>query len=47
MLLWKRDWHWLSITPKLQFQWRKQRSNLPSLYNYQNKSINLIFEKSF
>ncbi|MFU2089298.1 surface lipoprotein assembly modifier [Avibacterium avium] len=46
-LLWKRDWHWLGITPKLQFQWRKQHSNLPSLYNYQNRSINVIFEKSF
>lgn len=47
ILLWKRDWHWLGITPKLQFQWRKQHSNLPSLYNYQNKSINVIFEKNF
>lgn len=47
LTLWKRDWHWLGITPKLQFSWKNQKSNLPTLYAYQEKDVRLVFEKSF
>ncbi|OOF56017.1 surface lipoprotein assembly modifier [Rodentibacter myodis] len=45
--LWKRDWHVLGITPKLQFSYRKQKSNIPTIYSYDRKNVNLIFEKTF
>ncbi|NBI43647.1 DUF560 domain-containing protein [[Haemophilus] felis] len=47
LTLWKRDWYWWKITPKLQFTWKKQQSNLPEMYSYQEKNIYLIFEKRF
>ncbi|KAE9531717.1 hypothetical protein A1D25_09755 [Ursidibacter arcticus] len=47
LTLWKRDWHLFGITPKLQFSWRKNRSNLSTLYSYTDKNINLIFETRF
>lgn len=47
LTLWKRDWHVWGITPKLQFSWRKNDSNLPTLYSYKRKNVNLIFEKTF
>lgn len=47
LTLWKRDWHIWGITPKLHFSWKKQDSNLPSLYSYSQKNVNLIFEKTF
>ncbi len=45
--LWKRDWSVWGITPKLYLSWRKQDSNIPSLYSYTKKDVNVIFEKSF
>ena len=45
--LWKRDWQLFGITPKLNFQWKKQRSNFPSLYSYHDQQIYVLFEKSF
>ncbi|MCW9697943.1 porin family protein [Avibacterium sp. 20-129] len=47
LMLWKRDWHLWGITPKLQLSWKKQVSNIPSMYSYQSKNINLLFDKSF
>lgn len=47
LTLWKRDWHLWGITPKLHFSWKKQDSNLPSMYSYSQKNANLIFEKTF
>lgn len=47
LTLWKRDWHLFGITPKLQLSWKKHDSNLPTLYAYTDKSINVIFEKQF
>ncbi|WP_115306342.1 surface lipoprotein assembly modifier [Pasteurella testudinis] len=47
LTLWKRDWHLWGITPKLHFNWKKQDSNLPSMYSYAQKNVNLIFEKTF
>lgn len=37
--IWKRDWHLWGITPKLSFVWKKQRSNLKTLYSYCIKPI--------
>ncbi|QLB19959.1 hypothetical protein A6B41_03865 [Mannheimia granulomatis] len=45
--IWKRDWHLWGITPKLSFVWKKQRSNLKTLYSYYDQQLNLLFEKSF
>lgn len=47
LTLWKRDWHVLGITPKLQFSYRKQNSSIPTMYAYDRKNVNLIFEKAF
>ncbi|MGX2969817.1 surface lipoprotein assembly modifier [Ursidibacter sp. B-7004-1] len=47
LILWKRDWHLFGITPKLQLSWRKHDSNLPTLYSYTDKNINVIFETRF
>ncbi len=47
LTLWKRDWDILGITPKLYFNWHRQKSNIPSLYSYDKKNVNIIFEKSF
>ncbi|OBX03177.1 hypothetical protein QV06_10010 [Gallibacterium genomosp. 3] len=47
LTLWKRDWHFWGITPKLKFSWKKQDSNIPSMYTYTDKNINLVFEKTF
>ncbi|PRM07951.1 TPR repeat-containing protein precursor [Haemophilus influenzae] len=47
LTLWKQDWHLWNITPKLQLTWRKRKSNLPDLYSYQEKNVNVIFEKTF
>ena len=45
--LWKRDWHLWCITPKVVFSWKKQDSNIPEMYSYTQKNVNLIFEKTF
>ncbi|RDE97054.1 DUF560 domain-containing protein [Aggregatibacter aphrophilus] len=47
ILLWKRDWHIWGITPKLQFIWKKQHSNIPQMYSYTQKNFNLVFERTF
>ncbi|WP_455483033.1 surface lipoprotein assembly modifier [Haemophilus parahaemolyticus] len=47
LTLWKRDWHLMGITPKLQFSWRKQNSNIPEMYSYTQKNVNMVFEKIF
>ena len=45
--LWKRDWNILGITPKLQFSWKKQKSNFDSLYSYIDRNVNILIEKDF
>ena len=45
--LWKRDWHIWGITPKPQLSWRKQDSNIPEMYSYTQKNVNILFEKTF
>ena len=45
--LWKRDWHIWGITPKVVFSWRKQNSNIPEMYSYTQRNLNIVFEKTF
>lgn len=45
--VWKRDWHLWGITPKLNLEWRKQKSNLDTLYSYKMHNVTLAFEKTF
>lgn len=45
--VWKRDWHLWGITPKLNLEWRKQKSNLDTLYSYKMHNVTLTFEKTF
>lgn len=47
LILWKRDWYVWNITPKLQFSWKKQQSNIAQMYSFQEKNVFLIFEKRF
>lgn len=47
LTLWKRDWHWHGLTPKLQFSHNNHRSNLPTLYAYIDNNVNLILESRF
>ncbi|WKT00895.1 surface lipoprotein assembly modifier [Gallibacterium salpingitidis] len=47
LMLWKRDWYFWGITPKVRFSWKKQDSNIPSMYAYTDKNVNLVFEKTF
>lgn len=34
-------------SPKLSFLWKKQQSNLASLYAYKDKQITIVLEKNF
>ncbi|QIW15564.1 hypothetical protein A4G20_04085 [Pasteurellaceae bacterium RH1A] len=45
--LWKRDWHYWGITPKLGFMWKQQQSNFDTLYSYTDKSFNLFLKNRF
>ncbi len=47
LTLWKRDWQFFGITPKLNFSFKKQNSNLPDVYSYDKAHANLVFEKTF
>ncbi len=45
--LWKRDWHIWGITPRLNYQYKKVDSNIPSMYSTHKNQVYLSFEKSF
>ena len=45
--LWKLDWYLFGITPKINLSWKKQDSNLDTLYSYSEKEVRLILEKNF
>ncbi len=47
LTVWKRDWHLFGLTPKVRFFWRKHDSNLPSLYSYTNKGVQVLVEAQF
>ncbi len=45
--VWKQNWHFWGITPKLSFSLNKVSSNLDELYSYDKKRVFLNFEKTF
>lgn len=45
--LWKRDWQVFGLTPKLHFFWKKQDSNLNTLYSYSEHGVRLVIERDF
>lgn len=45
--LWKQDWHFWGVTPKLSWNWQKVKSNLPDLYSFDKQRVYLNFEKTF
>lgn len=45
--IWKRDWHWEGITPKISLSWKKQKSNLNTLYSYKDNQATILLEKTF
>ncbi|HHF5493766.1 TPA: surface lipoprotein assembly modifier [Haemophilus influenzae] len=47
LTLWKQDWQYLGFTPKVQFRWKKQESNLPSMFSYSEKYVQMLVEKDF
>ncbi|MDO4223715.1 MAG: porin family protein [Acinetobacter sp.] len=47
LTLWKRDWHYWGITPKLTYVWRKVDSNIESMYSIQQGKFFMSFEKAF
>ncbi len=47
MQLWKKDWNLWGITPKLEFHWKKQMSNIPTMYSFSKHNFNVVLEKDF
>ncbi|MEH8108248.1 surface lipoprotein assembly modifier [Gallibacterium anatis] len=47
LTLWKQDWQYLGFVPKVQFRWKKQNSNIPSMFSYSEKYVQLLIEKDF
>lgn len=47
LTLWKQDWQYLGFVPKVQFRWKKQKSNIPSMFSYSEKYIQMLIEKDF
>lgn len=47
LTLWKQDWQYLGFTPKVQFRWKKQESNIPSMFSYSEKYVQMLVEKDF
>ena len=47
LTLWKQDWQYLGFVPKVQFRWKKQESNIPSMFSYSEKYMQMLVEKDF
>ncbi|WP_439243727.1 surface lipoprotein assembly modifier [Lonepinella sp. BR2474] len=47
LTLWKQNWHFWGITPKLSYSFNKVSSNLSELYSYDKQRLFLNFEKTF
>ncbi|MFZ7235575.1 surface lipoprotein assembly modifier [Avibacterium gallinarum] len=47
LTLWKQDWQYLGFVPKVQFRWKKQNSNIPSMFSYSEKYVQMLIEKDF
>lgn len=45
LTLWKKDWHWWGLTPKVQLKYKRQKSNIPSMYSYKARSVQMLLEK--
>lgn len=45
--LWKRDWYFFGVTPRINYQYKKTNSNIPSMYSTQKNQVFISFEKSF
>lgn len=45
--LWKRDWHYWGITPKIAFRFNKVNSNIKDMYSYDKATVFLKFDKTF
>lgn len=47
LTLWKNNWHWYGFTPKIQVRWKRQNSNIPSMFSYSEKYTQMVIEKDF
>lgn len=47
LTLWKQDWSLWGITPKLQFSYSKHDSNLPTMYSFTDKKVNILLDADF
>ena len=47
LTLWKQDGQYFGFTPKVQFRWKKQESNIPSMFSYSEKYVQMLVEKDF
>ncbi len=47
LTLWKSDWHLWGLTPKLQFKYKRQDSNIASMFSYSEKYVQMLIEKTF
>lgn len=47
LTVWKQNWQYLGFVPKIQFRWKKQDSNIPSMFSYSEKYAQMLVEKDF
>lgn len=47
LTLWKQDWHLWGFTPKVQFKYKRQKSNITSMFSYSDKNVHILVEKAF
>ena len=47
LTVWKENWQWHGLTPKIQFRWKRQNSNLPTMFSYSEKYAQLLIDKTF
>ena len=47
LTLWKSDWHLWGMTPKIQFKYKRQDSNIASMFSYSEKYVQMLIEKDF
>lgn len=47
LTLWKNNWHWYGFTPKVQWKWKRQSSNIPSMFSYSDSYVQMLIEKAF
>ncbi len=47
LTLWKSDWNLWGLTPKIQFKYKRQKSNIDSMFSYSEKYVQMLIEKDF